>query len=107
MHGDLWASNILWRRRPGGSCACDIAAVIDWQLMHAGLLWLTAFAILVCRVHSLAAEKRGLERAWGALAAMVECRSLTVECSSRGWVYDVEGWSVAGGTVKYWKPEGG
>jgi len=40
VHGDLWTSNILWRRDPSSSrdegLTSELVAIIDWQLVHLG-----------------------------------------------------------------------
>uniref|UniRef100_A0A0N5AAD6 CHK domain-containing protein n=1 Tax=Syphacia muris TaxID=451379 RepID=A0A0N5AAD6_9BILA len=34
VHGDLWSSNVLWRKQANGSR--QLAAIIDWQVIHRG-----------------------------------------------------------------------
>jgi len=36
VHGDLWSSNILWRKNENGEATSEVQAVIDWQMIHAG-----------------------------------------------------------------------
>ncbi|KAK0421065.1 hypothetical protein QR680_015044 [Steinernema hermaphroditum] len=35
-HGDLWANNMLWKKNPDGSLSNELAAIIDWQIIHEG-----------------------------------------------------------------------
>jgi len=36
VHGDLWASNILWKKNENGEATSEVEAVIDWQMIHSG-----------------------------------------------------------------------
>ncbi|KAK0418595.1 hypothetical protein QR680_013660 [Steinernema hermaphroditum] len=35
-HGDLWTNNLLWKTAPDGSATDDLAAILDWQIIHKG-----------------------------------------------------------------------
>jgi len=37
-HGDLWGNNLLWKQNADGSMTEDLAAIIDWQMMHEGCI---------------------------------------------------------------------
>ncbi|KAK0420962.1 hypothetical protein QR680_014992 [Steinernema hermaphroditum] len=37
-HGDMCPNNILWKTNPDDSLADEVAAVIDWQLIHEGCI---------------------------------------------------------------------
>ncbi|TKR67180.1 hypothetical protein L596_023370 [Steinernema carpocapsae] len=37
-HGDLWTNNILWKKNTDGSFSNELAAVIDWQVIHDGCM---------------------------------------------------------------------
>ncbi|KAI1724593.1 ecdysteroid kinase domain-containing protein [Ditylenchus destructor] len=36
VHGDLWASNVLWQKDEQNNATSEVAAIIDWQMVHAG-----------------------------------------------------------------------
>jgi len=36
VHGDLWSSNILWKKNGNGEATAEVEAVIDWQMIHSG-----------------------------------------------------------------------
>ncbi|KAK0420948.1 hypothetical protein QR680_014984 [Steinernema hermaphroditum] len=37
-HGDTWANNVLWKMNADGSLSNELAALIDWQVMHQGCI---------------------------------------------------------------------
>jgi len=37
-HGDLWLNNILWKKDEQGKLSDEIAAIIDFQLIHPGCI---------------------------------------------------------------------
>ncbi|KAH7698446.1 hypothetical protein AAVH_34462 [Aphelenchoides avenae] len=36
VHSDLWAANVLWKTDSEGNATSELAALIDWQGVHAG-----------------------------------------------------------------------
>ncbi|KFD57345.1 hypothetical protein M514_01856 [Trichuris suis] len=39
VHGDLWTNNIFFKPNQHGKCSDELAAVIDWQLVHTGSMF--------------------------------------------------------------------
>ncbi|TKR67174.1 hypothetical protein L596_023365 [Steinernema carpocapsae] len=37
-HGDMWTNNVLWKLNPDGSLSSELAAIIDWQMVHEGCM---------------------------------------------------------------------
>ncbi|TKR67181.1 hypothetical protein L596_023371 [Steinernema carpocapsae] len=37
-HGDMWTNNILWKKNPDGSASDELAAILDWQIIHEGCM---------------------------------------------------------------------
>jgi hypothetical protein len=36
VHGDLWSSNVLFEKDENGHVTDEVAAIIDWQMVHSG-----------------------------------------------------------------------
>ncbi|KAH7730488.1 Protein C04F6.7 [Aphelenchoides avenae] len=36
LHGDLWQTNIMWKLNEDGSLSNEVAAYLDWQVVHGG-----------------------------------------------------------------------
>ncbi|TKR66993.1 hypothetical protein L596_023210 [Steinernema carpocapsae] len=47
-HGDLWSNNIMWKLDMDGNITNEIAAIIDYQIIHTGSITTDLARILVC-----------------------------------------------------------